>query len=281
MKNAELIALMIANTNKTKNLRTYGKKWFSGARRICDGISTQIGKMIALIQDRVDHGEIINKKDDCLLVYNFQPLCSDNNVHYLTFDMVIKPIAEINNTHDLTGIPVQVVVDCASGEIMNNAKAMLQMGLTDCPADIQNPTTYGNYSHYRAIASFAALRYPHKNIHPDDILSGKLDLTPIIQTSVAFDSFVEAREYLRQSWANHSMIAELNYPKEEHPRRLEQGIVGRHIIKLIHPYKPKVIQANRKMVIGPKEERIDDEIHCLIEAAQEMAPTADFGMANA
>jgi len=262
-------------------MRTYGKKWFSGARRICDGISTQIGKMIALMQDRIDHGEIIDKKEECLLVYNFQPLCSDNDVHYLTFDMVIKPIAEIDNTHDITGKPIQVVVDCNSGEVMNNAMAMLKMGLTDCPSDVENPVSYGFYTNYRAIASFASLRYPHKNISPDDVLSGKLDLTSIIQTSVAFNSFVEAREYLKQSWAEHCMIAELNYPKEEHPRRLSQGTVGRHIIKLIHPHKPKVVQANRKMIIGPKEERIDDEIHCLLEAAQEISPTADFGMVNA
>jgi hypothetical protein len=280
MKNAELIGLMIANTNKTKNLRTYGKHWFSGARRISDCISTQIGRMVALLQDRIDKGEIINGKKESLLIYNFQPLFTDNVTHYVSFDMVIKPISEINNTHDLSGEPLQVVVDCTSGEIMNNAKALMKIGIPPSDADdTQKPTTYGSYKHYRAIASFAILRFPHNDVNLFDIMAGKLDRTSLVQSSLAFDSFVEAREYLSHDWENYCMIAELNYPKEEHPQRLLQGVVGRHIIKLIHPYKPQVVPANQQMVIGPKEERIDDEIHCILDAAKEHASKPDFGIA--
>jgi len=283
MKNAELIALMIANTNKTRNMRTYGKKWYSGARRICDKVATKIGKMVALIQDKIDHGHIINGKNQSLLVYNFQPLFVDNTSSLISLDMVIKPIEQINNTHDLFGEPIQIVVDIVSGEVMNNAQALVNMGLTDDDfyEDTQNPITYGNYSEYHAICSYIALRYNGtESINADDIFSGRLDKSPMIQTSLAFDSFVEARDYLDNNRANYRMVAELNYPKEKHPYFLTKGVIGAHIIKLIHPHHPSV-EVSTQMPTSPKEQCIDDEVHRLLDAATEHDPIPDFGIANA
>jgi len=280
MKNAELIALMISNTNKTRNLRTYGKRWFSGARRICDKIATKIGKMVALIQDRIDHGEIINGNEQSLLVYNFQPLLRDANALYLTFDMLIKPLEEIHDTHNLSGIPIQVVVDAVTGDVMNNARAMIQMGLSDMEfEDFQNPKYYGNYIHYNAICSFVVLRH-HEVVRHEDIFTGKFDRSPLIQTSLAFDSFVEARDYLECNWAEYCMIAELNYPKEEHNTMLAQGKIGRHMIKLIHPHNPEV-QVSTKITTEPREDRVDDEVSRLLDACHEPPSVSDFGLVNA
>jgi len=275
MKNAELIALLIANTNKTRNLRTYGNKWFSGARRICDRIATKVGQMIALIQDKIDQGEIINGRYESLLLYNFQPLFSDKGAVYITLDMLIKPIEKIHDTHDLSGTPIQLVVDGNSGEVMNNARAMLKLGMMDDIQEIQNPKYYGNYSEYRAVASFMPIRN-HVYLKADDIFAGKLDRSECIQSSVALDSFVEAREYLDKEWDEYCMIAELNYPKEEHSAMKADGI-GKHIIKLAHPYKPEV-KVSDKLSTEPKEDRVDDEVRCLLEAAKEAPSEPDFGI---
>jgi len=277
MKNAELIALMIANTNKTKNLRTYGKKWFSGARRICDRIATKVGHMIALIQHKIDQGEIINGKEQSLLVYNFQPIISNSGAAYVSFDMVIKPIEKIDETHDLTGVPIQLVVDGISCEVMNNARAMLNMGLTDVEHDdeIQNPIHYGNYSDYPAVCSYMTLRH-HEQVPAADIFAGKYDKSPLIQDSLAFDSFVEARDYLDNNWCNYCMVAELNYSKEQHGAMLAMGVIGRRIIKLIHPHKAEVVVSN-KQTVGPHEACVEDEVHRLMDAVKEAPTVPDFG----
>lgn len=46
MRNAEFVALLIANTNKTNNLRTYGEKWYSGSRKISDTFLSKVGHII-------------------------------------------------------------------------------------------------------------------------------------------------------------------------------------------------------------------------------------------
>jgi len=279
MKNAEFIALMISNTNKTRNLRTYGKRWFSGAHRICDKIASKIGKMIALIQDRIDHGEIIDGNEQSLLVYNFQPLLCVTNALYLTFDMLIKPLGEIHDTHNLSGTPIQLVVDAVTGDVMNNDRAMLQMGLSDIEVeDTQNPIYYGNYTEYNAICSFMTIRH-HEAVRHDDIFTGKLDRSPLIQSSLAFDSFVEARDYLENNWAEYCMVAELNYPKEEHHKILAQGKVGHHMIKLIHPHNPEV-QVSTKITTEPREDRIDDEVNRLLDATREPPTVSEFCIAT-
>lgn len=278
MKNAELIALLIANTNKTRNLRTYGKKWFSGARRICNNVATDVGKMIALIQDKIDHGEIINGRRQSLLIYNFQPLLYQDGAAFITFDMVVKPIEEIHDTHNLDGEPVQIVVDAVTCEVMNNARAIQKMGLDDIDFkdETENPIRYGNYKEYRAVASFITLRH-HEKVSADDIFVGMFDHTPIMQSSLAFDSFVEARDYLESNWSNFCFIAEMNYPKEDHPAMLAKNTIGCHIIKLIHPHNPEVIVSDY-LTTEPKEDRVDDEVKRMLEAANEAPPEPDFAV---
>lgn len=136
MKNAEFVALMIANTNKTRNLRTYGRKWFSGARRLNDNVLCRIGHVvgivlppltclsylhIALIQANINQGKFINLSDEYLLVYNFQPVPHEEQGNavsclYLTLDMMIRPMALIEDTQTLDGKPIQLVVEAVSGK---------------------------------------------------------------------------------------------------------------------------------------------------------------------
>jgi len=187
MKNSEFIALLIANTNKTKNIRTYGSKWFSGARRINDAILCKFGHIIALIQAKIDEGCIIeDKHNEHILLYNVQPLfCSDNkngsdhvvngkkddigskplyevgaDIFYITLDMVVKPMCDVDNTHALFGTPMQLVVDAVTGEVMNNTKAMLLIGLI-FPEDTDDsddpPISYGSFHQYPAVCGFVAL----------------------------------------------------------------------------------------------------------------------------
>jgi len=278
MKNAELIALMIANTNKTKNLRTYGKRWWSGARRICDNIATKIGHMIALIQDRIDHGEIINGKEQALLVYNFQPLFSDKSSVYVSFDMVIKPLSQIDETHDLSGIPLQLVVDGVSCSVMNNARAMLNMGLAEFHEEEETPVEYGNYGEYPAVAAFLALRN-NVPVPAASIFSGNYDHEPVIQNSLAFDSFVEARDYLENNWCEYCMVAEVNYSKEVHAKMLAKGVIGKRMIKIIHPHEAYV-EVSNKQTVGPHEARVEDEVCRLLDAAKEAPAVPDFGLAT-
>lgn len=275
MKNAELIALLIANTNKTRNLRTYGRKWFSGARRVCDKVASEVGKMVALVQDRIDEGHIIDGTCQSLLIYNFQPLQMHTEATYITFDMVVKPIEQIHDTHTLVGEPVQLVVDIITCEVMNNAQALLSMGLYDS-AEISNPMFYGNYKDYRAVASFVAIRHS-EHIGHDEVFAGMYDKLPIMQDSVAFNSFVEARNYLEEHWEEYCRIAEMNYPKEEHEEVKASGVIGAHIIKLIHPHRPEVVVSD-KLTTEPKEDRVDDEVERILEAQGEAPAESDFGM---
>lgn len=95
----------------------------------------RVGHIITLIQANINKGKIINRATESLLLYNFQPLPCEQQKEgevgtlYLTIDMMIKPIAQINDTHKLDGRPIQLVVEAVSGEVMNNSQAMLQLGL--------------------------------------------------------------------------------------------------------------------------------------------------------
>lgn len=54
MKNSELIALLVANANKTKHIRAYSGKWHTGASRIPDKVLTKIGYILDLLQNNIN-----------------------------------------------------------------------------------------------------------------------------------------------------------------------------------------------------------------------------------
>jgi len=239
MKNAEFVALLIANTNKTRNLRTYGRKWFSGARRLNDCVLCNIGHVIALIQANINQGKIINKHEECLLVYNFQPLpweesCNGVTALYLTLDMMIRPMEVINDTQTLDGKPIQLVVEAVSGEVMNNTKAMLQLGLI-FPDELEGevPESYGYFKNYTAICGFAVIAADPSSVQPYLLFSGSLDSSPLVQHCVAFDSIIEGRKYLESIGFSDGWIAELILPKEDLPTIIASGL-SRYVLKLIN-----------------------------------------------
>ncbi len=53
--------------------------------------------------------------------------------------MVVKPFAERDNTTDVVGHPVQLIIDMHSTEVMNNSKGMLLMDMHDEADFIEDP----------------------------------------------------------------------------------------------------------------------------------------------
>lgn len=287
MKNADFVALVVANTNKTKNLRTYGEKWFSGARRVADRVLCKIGQVIALIQIRINEGKIINKDTECLLVYNIQPLLlaglspssvattPDGDVNgqyslYLTLDMIIKPYEEINNTHTLVGKPLQLVIEAVSGEVMSNARAMLQLGII-LPEDVgpeDHIESYGSFKDFNAVCGYVALA-SLTDLDPQVLFNGSLDDSEMVQNSAAFDSVVEASAYLRQLKQTlpvvTAVVAELTLPKEFLPVMLKGGL-SKYVLKLIDEDS---ILITPHPEVNKIEARVDDEIKYLEMAKSE------------
>jgi len=265
MKNAEFVALLIANTNKTKNLRTYSRKWISGARRLNDCVLCSIGHVIALIQAQINEGKIINGLEECLLVYNFQSLpwetdCNEVTALYLTMDMVIRPISLINDTQTLDGRPIQLVVEAVSGEVMNNTKAMLQLGLiSEQELEGEVPESYGCFKNYTAICGFVAIAADSSSIQPSHIFSGSLDSSPLIQHCVAFDSMTEGRKYLESIGIPNGWIAELILPKENLPTIIAAGI-SHYVLKLINHDSTLVTPHKECIMVEPN---IEEEILAL------------------
>jgi hypothetical protein len=285
MKNADFVALVVANTNKTKNLRTYGEKWFSGARRVADRVLCKIGQVIALIQVRINEGKIINKDMECLLVYNIQPLllagaspssiatAPDGNGDgigksqyslYLTLDMIIKSFAEINNTHNLVGKPLQLVIEAVSGEVMSNTKAMLQLGII-LPEDVgpeDHIESYGSFKDFNAVCGYVALASP-TYLDPQVLFNGSLDYSQTVQNSVAFDSVVEASAYLKQLKETlpvvTAVVAELTLPKEFLPIILKGGL-SKYVLKLIDEDS---VMVTPHPEVNMMEARVDDELKYL------------------
>jgi len=292
MKNADFVALVVANTNKTKNLRTYGEKWFSGARRVADRVLCKIGQVIALIQVRINEGKIINKDTECLLVYNIQPLLlagaspssiattpdgdgsggkSKNQYSlYLTLDMIIKPHTEINNTHNLVGKPLQLVIEAVSGEVMSNTRAMLQLGII-LPEDVgpeDHIESYGSFKDFNAVCGYVALASP-TYLDSQVLFNGSLDYSQTVQNSVAFDSVVEASAYLKQLKETlpvvTAVVAELTLPKEFLPVILKEGL-SKYILKLIDEDS---VMVTPHPEVNKIEARVDDEIKYLCMARSE------------
>lgn len=126
---------------------------------------------------------------------------------YVTIDMLVKPISQIDDTHHLIGHPLQLVVEADSstfshivlylfhanyaitGEVMNHTKAMLDLDLIAredldpgkeysflclplshiCLDD--EPISYGCFTNYTAVCGFIGL-CTNKQVSPDDIFAG-------------------------------------------------------------------------------------------------------------
>jgi len=264
MKNAEFVALLAANTNKTINLRTYNGKWFTGAARVPNSFSTQIGHIIALLQAKI--GDICDPKTEGLLVYDFQPLSFHDNILFCTLETLIQPLEELSVGSTKRGIPFHVVINGQTTEVCNTCKGLNDMGLLDEDTENMELQTFGNFSDFHAVCCFAAI----SSLQPIEsvlLFDGKLNENSCIQECMAYDSFVEAQEALTRTVAPFQYIAELIHPKEMLSEMLEQGI-GSKIIKLMNPQGQEIsitfIKSALDLEFNPQQE-VDNYGDAIVE----------------
>jgi len=110
----------------------------------------KIEYIIGFIQSRINKGDFC-KKNQFLLLYNFQPLQADNSCFY-SIDMMVKPILKIFETDIIKGQPLQLVVNVITGEVMNNTKCLIELGLGSqsqvSKQRLDPPKSYGSYHQY-------------------------------------------------------------------------------------------------------------------------------------
>eukprot|EP01111_Echinosteliopsis_oligospora_P008971 TRINITY_DN2541_c0_g1_i1.p1 TRINITY_DN2541_c0_g1~~TRINITY_DN2541_c0_g1_i1.p1 ORF type:complete len:113 (-),score=20.32 TRINITY_DN2541_c0_g1_i1:318-656(-) len=63
MKNAEFVALLMANAHKTSHVGIYCGSWISGARRTPFSILKNAGRIVTCIQKLIDEGKLCDKKN--------------------------------------------------------------------------------------------------------------------------------------------------------------------------------------------------------------------------
>jgi hypothetical protein len=154
MNRSEFVALARANTDRTSNIRISSNWNSSGVSQVKDGVAKEFGCVIALLQAQIEKGQLC-KKDEFLLIYNFQLIQTVEEVDYYSLDMLIKPIHNIEEIEHNGGRSLQLIINGATSEVMNNSKGMVDMDLCSEKELLQNgedaPTSLGNYNHYSAL----------------------------------------------------------------------------------------------------------------------------------
>eukprot|EP01113_Clastostelium_recurvatum_P009511 TRINITY_DN14586_c0_g1_i1.p1 TRINITY_DN14586_c0_g1~~TRINITY_DN14586_c0_g1_i1.p1 ORF type:complete len:239 (+),score=7.51 TRINITY_DN14586_c0_g1_i1:49-765(+) len=222
MKNSDLITLLIANTNKSNHMRTYSKHWPSGARRIPDETLYRIGCIISLLDCRLHEGLIApgcKNGTEALLLYNIQPMIIQQGHQLCSLDFLVKPRSKMNDTDTLEGQPLQLVFDIGTTEVMNNTQGMILLGLVTQQdlredEDMPPPQSYGFFSQFTAITSFMAIA-GDKQLDCSAVFNGGHDIDYCIIHAPAYDCFLEANEYNKNSRKPCQLVAELKGPKEE------------------------------------------------------------------
>lgn len=256
MKNAEFVALLTANTNKTKNLRTYTGKWTTGAARVPDKITTQIGHIVALLQNKI--GEICNPTTEGLLVYNFQPILFHEDILYCSMDMLIRPLQDLDNTKSKIGMPVQVTISGTTHEVSNTTKGLLDIGLItpEEAGEMDPPKIFGKFTDFQAICGFIAISCQNP-LESDPLFYGELNNKDFVKSCTGHDSFVQAKQALADAVTPFQYIGELIYPKERLPELLNRGI-GKYIIKVMNP-------KGQEIFLSPVVDTLNKEINAVDE----------------
>jgi hypothetical protein len=260
MKLSDFIELLIANTEKTNNIRTYTGTWYTGVCRIPDAVTTKIGKLVALLQAQIETEQLC-QPDEYLLIYNFQPNFLSDHIYYCSLNATVKPINELEQTQRNSGKLLQIILNATSGEVINNTQAMLEAELiTDLEIKIEKlelPRKYGNYLNYRAPCSYVALASyrPIENLSP--LFSGNYNQSEFVQTSKAFNSLLEARHYLSEHNGLGKYIAEISGAQEDFAKIKEAG-VHLHLIKVIN-FHNEAITYNPYTTVAPQAERPENK----------------------
>ncbi|MCE3238584.1 MAG: hypothetical protein K0R24_1565, partial [Gammaproteobacteria bacterium] len=268
MKSPEFLAIIAANANKTKNLRSYFGPWPSSINRVPDEIAGKFGRIVSFVQTKINEGYFCNKETEYLLIYNFQPLhLSPNKTIYYSLDLLRKPASRIKHVKEKIGEPMQLVIQGKTGEVMNNSQFMVDVELATVEEiardKLEPPTLYGNYTMYPAPCCFVVLL-------SDELLSAELlfkgfyDESSIIQEGKVFENLLDARLMLAESQAVGRYIAEIAEAEEEIPRLKKQGL-GLETVKLMD-YATNTVMVNIAPRLLCKEEPVEDELSRLEDA---------------
>jgi len=147
MNSAEFLAL--ANANQTSQVRVYSQKWGS-IHSLPNEIASHIGSIMNFLQMQIEQGQFC-KKDEYLLLYNFQALQVEESAYLCSLDILIKPLSTLHQTDVLLGKPFQLVLNGTTGEVMNDAKALIEMGLSPEEDEQENENYPISFGHYTAL----------------------------------------------------------------------------------------------------------------------------------
>ncbi|MCE3238440.1 MAG: domain S-box protein [Gammaproteobacteria bacterium] len=268
MKSAEFLALIAANANKTKNLRSYFGPWPSSINRVPDEIAGKVGRIVAFVQAKINEGHFCNKETEYLLIYNFQPLhLSKKDVIYYSLDLLRKPTSRIKRVKEKIGEPMQLVIQGETGDVMNNSQFMVSVELATIEEiardKLEPPTIYGNYTAYAAPCCFVTL-LSDELLSAELLFDGGYDKSSMVQEGKAFENLMDARRMLAESQAVGRYIAEITDTEDEIPRLKKQGLCL-ETVKLMD-YGANTVIVNTHPRVLFMETPIEDELSRLEEA---------------
>jgi CheY-like chemotaxis protein len=269
MKSAEFLAIIAANANKTKNLRSYFGAWPSSINRIPDEMAGKFGRIVAFVQAKIDEGHFCNKETEYLLIYNFQPLhLSQHNIIYYSLDLLRKPTSRIKRVKEKIGEPMQLVIHGETGDVMNNSQFMVDVGLATVEEierdKLESPTLYGNYKTYPAPCCFVALLSDEPLI-AEWLFNGTYDESRTVQEGKVFENLLDARRMLAKNPAVVGRyIAEITDTEEEVFHLKQQGL-GLEAVKMMD-YGANTVVVNANPRVFCMEEPIEDELSRLEDA---------------
>jgi len=280
MKNADFVALLTANANKTQNIRVYSRVWPSGARRIPTPILNRVGCIVSLVQNKVNEKVLCDPDTEGIIIYNFQPVMLTKECRYISIDMLRVPHQALEHTSELNGVPTHLVVDVTTSEVVNNTKSMLDLGLISeddvISEAMEPPVIYGKYTDYQPMASFMAIATAAPLV-PEHIFNGTLDTAEVTKEAPLFDTHLEAQNFLLSSTDKdkcpNQLIAEISSPKEHKEKVLREGLSS---------YAVKTFTADLMDVHGTsrpntrvQEHNQEDEVHMLMLANDESEVRAE------
>jgi hypothetical protein len=277
MKNAEFVALLTSNTNKTNNVRTYSGKWVIGASKLPDNVTNHIGHLVSFLQAKIDEGLICNRDTEGLLIYNFQPIIFHDKELYCNLEALIVSRHQLEMTDLKEGVPIQFFLNTVTGEVSNPTKGMMDLGLVTEDEILQEghqPIVYGTFMDHPALCGFIALSC----IEPLDLtglFDGHLDKTPLMLLCRAYDSVNEAEAANEKEGNLFRYVGELIYPKEELAKHQEIGI-GHQILKVIE-VSGKAVHVTPNPTVKKKEAHKKDEIDKLHRPWKNPLTNADNG----
>lgn len=145
MKSDEFLRLANKYAENTKRIRIGTKNWSSsGVSQMRQGVAEKIGRIIAFLED---HIKTFCEEDEFLMIYNFQLLFKSETSYWCSLDMVRRPLAEISDLGSYTGKPFQLGIEGESGQIVNDAYILQEMGENEDETEIE-PICYGNFFDY-------------------------------------------------------------------------------------------------------------------------------------